>query len=134
MKSFRQFLFYYLPPLLWLGLIFYFSSIPDLKSELPNIWDLILRKIAHVGEYGILAVLILRMFLQTKKQQKESLPDQKLFFREVVITTIVLSILYAFSDEFHQAFVPGRSGSLSDVGFDATGVVLGTLFYLRIKV
>ena len=36
----------------------------------------------------------------------------------------VLSLLYAISDELHQTFVPGRSGRLTDVGFDSLGALL----------
>ena len=35
------------------------------------------------------------------------------------------SVLYAATDEFHQLFVEGRSGSLFDVGVDAAGALLG---------
>jgi VanZ family protein len=40
---------------------------------------------------------------------------------------VTLSLLYAFSDETHQLFVPGREGKLSDVGIDAIGIALGMI-------
>lgn len=39
----------------------------------------------------------------------------------------VLGVLYAATDEFHQVFVPGRAGQVSDVAIDAIGVLLGVL-------
>ena len=36
-----------------------------------------------------------------------------------------LTVIYAVSDEIHQAFVPGRSAQLSDVCIDACGAAIG---------
>lgn len=136
MKQVRIFFYYYFPPLLWLGIIYYFSSIPNLRTDLPNLLDLILRKIAHLVEFGILAILILRALLQKGGQGIEiidDLPKQRKFIRKVFITTIILSIFYAFSDEFHQSFVRGREGSLWDVLIDSVGIILGVYFFVRWK-
>ena len=40
-----------------------------------------------------------------------------------------IGALYACTDEFHQRFVPGRSGELRDVGIDCCGVLTGVLLY-----
>jgi VanZ family protein len=37
---------------------------------------------------------------------------------------LLITILYAFSDEYHQTFVPGRHGQLQDVAIDMTGALL----------
>ncbi len=95
---------------LWCALIYYLSSIPELKSDLPNNWDFIFRKIVHVIEYGILTFLFFRAVLQNLSV-KRSLAYSALF-----------SISYALTDEYHQLFVFGRSGSLSDVFIDSIGV------------
>jgi VanZ family protein len=42
-------------------------------------------------------------------------------------------VLYAVSDEVHQALVPGRMGSPLDVAIDAAGVVLGVLLWERAR-
>lgn len=47
-----------------------------------------------------------------------------------VVLVLVLTILYAFSDEFHQAFVPGRSSTLRDVLYDTTGIFFSVFFYV----
>jgi len=44
-----------------------------------------------------------------------------------------LTALYALSDEFHQAFVPGRDTSLLDVGCDLVGAGLGLWVHARFK-
>src|SRR3990167_1009268 len=92
----------WLPVILWAGMIFFLSSIPDLRSGLPNIFDLILRKIAHSGEFGVLAILIMRAISSLKQQH-----NRKLSFN-VILIVIIIVILYAISDELHQGFVPGR--------------------------
>ena len=58
------------------------------------------------------------------------------FFRELFRETVPaiaaaccfgFCFLYACSDEFHQAFVPGRVGQFSDVLIDMIGVLLGVI-------
>lgn len=42
------------------------------------------------------------------------------------------SVLYAFSDEWHQSFVPGRTADWRDIIIDALGAALAVcLLYLR---
>jgi hypothetical protein len=45
------------------------------------------------------------------------------------VGAVLLSSLYAGLDEFHQSFVPSRTASFGDVGFDATGALLGSLLW-----
>lgn len=45
--------------------------------------------------------------------------------------TVTAVVLYAATDELHQAFVPGRVADLTDLALDGIGAVLGALaFYL----
>jgi hypothetical protein len=104
----------WLPPIIWSGLIYYLSSIPGLNSGL-GVWDLILRKIAHMTEFGILAALLIRGLRNTWRWLAPA---------GVFILAGTLSLAYAFSDEVHQAFVPGRGPSLHDVAFDGAGIVI----------
>ena len=104
----------WLPPALWAVLIFYLSSIPDLRSDFPNAMDFVLRKIAHVLEYAVLAALLARAW-----------PRRKYLFWEV----FAVVVFYAASDEFHQLFVIGRAGSLRDVLIDGIGAFLGLQVY-----
>ena len=105
----KKFIKLWLPVVIWAGLIFYLSSIPYLKTSLETFWDTILRKIAHMVEYSIFFLLLARAM------------------KKPLIWPIILSILYAISDEFHQSFVPGRAMALVDICFDAAGVLIGYL-------
>lgn len=105
----------WLPVFLWVVLIFYLSSIPDLRSDFPNTMDFVLRKIAHVLEYAVLAALLARAW-----------PKRKYLFWEV----FVAAALYAASDEIHQLFVTGRAGSFRDVLIDSIGAFLGLRVYI----
>jgi VanZ family protein len=103
----------WLPVVAWAALIFALSSIPDLGTGLGG-WDLILRKLAHSAEYGVLGALLVRA------TEKAGL-------------AFVLGTLYAVSDELHQAFVPGRMGSVLDVGLDAVGVACGVVLWHKAR-
>jgi len=97
------------PPLLLMGLIFFLSAQPDLSSGLGG-WDLILRKAAHMAEYGILWFLWWRALGYGNP-----------------VAAVAITLLWAASDEFHQSFVDGRHGSPWDVAIDAVGIGLGVL-------
>ena len=97
---------------MWCSVIYYLSSIPDLKSELPGRWDFVLRKISHMMEYGILVFLSFRAFVQG------------LSARRSLAYSVVFSLTYALTDEYHQTFVGGRSGSFNDVFIDSIGIFL----------
>ena len=96
----------------WAGLIFVFSSVPDLGTGLGG-WDLVLRKIGHAAEFAVLGALLAR-----------ALGSAWL--------AIALGVLYAVSDEVHQTFVPGREGSPLDVAIDTVGVAFGVVVWQRI--
>ena len=102
----------WLPVLAWAGVIFAFSSIPSLSTHLGT-WDLILRKLAHMTEYAVLALLLLRA-------------------TGSVVWAFALTVAYAGTDEFHQTFVRGRHGTPVDVGIDAVGALIG-LSLLRLR-
>lgn len=82
----------------------------DLNSLFGNLSDFIVRKAGHFIEYSILYVLLYRA-LNTKINS-----DIKVF-----IMSILIVFLYACSDEFHQAFVPGRGPAFRDVLVDTCG-------------
>ena len=104
----------WLPVLVWAGVIFAFSSIPSLNSGLGT-WDFVLRKGAHMTEYAILALLLVRA-------------------TGSYAWAFAVAVAYAGSDEFHQTFVRGRHGSPVDVGIDAAGALIGlTLLRSRLN-
>jgi VanZ family protein len=101
----------WLPVVAWAALIFALSSIPDLGTGLGT-WDLVLRKIAHAGEYAVLGALLLRAVGHA-------------------VPAFALGVAYAVSDEIHQSFVEGRRGAPLDVLIDAVGVAVGVLAWRR---
>ena len=103
---------FWLPVFLWCAIIYYLSSIPNLKSDLSNQWDFIFRKIAHITEYGILTFLFFRAVAQNFS------------FKKSIVYAAFFSITFAFTDEYHQLFVFGRSGSIIDVFIDNLGIFL----------
>lgn len=105
---------------LWAAFIFFLSHQPDLKSELSGSWDFFLRKMAHFGEYAVLTLLLAR-----------ALKGNQLTKKKVLLLAFILAVGYAFSDEYHQKFVPGRVSALTDVLIDSLGVfsVIGWLGY-----
>ncbi len=48
---------------------------------------------------------------------------------KVIIVTLVLGVLYAVTDEYHQSFVSGRTQSLADLAVDALGNLAGGIIY-----
>ncbi|OGS20815.1 MAG: hypothetical protein A3J83_07825 [Elusimicrobia bacterium RIFOXYA2_FULL_40_6] len=107
MNKIRRLLSLWLPVLLWCWLIFFLSSIPNLRVEAFGFWDLVFRKCAHITEYGILAFFFFRAF------------RGRLYFWPGF-----LSFVYASTDELHQLFVPTRGPSLVDILVDTSGAVI----------
>ena len=114
----------------WMGCIFYFSSQDGDESSQDSMdvgllvarivvsdfdqWsedeqiafaqkiDHPIRKMAHALEYAVLGFLVYMTYKDWK-------------------VALLVCILYACSDEFHQLFVKGRSGQISDVILDSCG-------------
>lgn len=103
----------WLPVVAWAAVIFAISSIPSLSTDLGT-WDTILRKAAHISEYAVLGALLYRVL-----------------GREA--PALAAGIAYAATDELHQHFVNGRTGAVVDIAFDAVGVALGMLIWLRLR-
>ncbi|MDD3498293.1 MAG: VanZ family protein [Candidatus Moranbacteria bacterium] len=132
-KAIFYFIFYYLPVFLWMGLIFYFSSLQGngIKWE-PNFWFYAERKGAHIFEYFVLTFLIARAFFAGEKIEstRPDLKDKN--FLKIILAGAV-SLLYAFSDEMHQAFVFGREGKISDIGIDLAGILIAIFIVIRFR-
>jgi VanZ family protein len=79
------------------------------------------RKSAHGTEYAIFAVLV--WCARNKPARHNLRPWQWSEARLVVL----LAMLYAATDELHQAFVPNRQSSVVDVLIDTLGAVLGLI-------
>ncbi|QQS46406.1 MAG: VanZ family protein [Acidobacteriota bacterium] len=137
---------YWLPPLAWMGLIFYFSTDTFSGQNTGSIIESILgflnlrldprllarihfliRKAGHFAEYGVLAALLFRAF-------RGASPD--LWRREWFIRTLAVTAAWALLDEAHQTFTRSRYGSIIDCAIDVAGglAVLGMIrLYVRMK-
>lgn len=102
-------IFGFLPPLALMGVIFLLSAQSDLSTGL-GFWDLLLRKLAHMISYGLLTLLWWRALAPLTGR---ALP-----------AAILISLVYAMSDEYHQSFVEGRVGSPVDVAIDTAGIAM----------
>jgi hypothetical protein len=97
------------PPIALMGLIWYLSAQPDLSSGLT--WDFELRKLAHMTVFGALMLL---------------------WWRAVGLwPAAALTLAYAGVDEWHQTFVEGRHGAVTDVAIDMLGAALASAAWLR---
>jgi len=129
----------WIPVILWMMVIFYLSHqvasesnelsmgitkvlfevasmiFPSLEIELFNH---VIRKNAHFIAYFILGLLTINAIYWNKK-----------FGHKAFIIALIISILYAVSDEIHQLFIPGRAGRLVDVLIDAFGAFCGIGVY-----
>ena len=103
-------LYNWIPALLVMSVIFWFSSQP--ASNLPNFdgADEVIKKGAHICGYALLAWSYWRAL--------HFQPDSRGL-------AWFLAILYAITDEYHQSFVTGRFPSATDVFvFDNLGALL----------
>lgn len=101
-----------LAPLALMAVIFTLSAQPDLDSGLGAL-DLVLRKLAHMAEYAALTLLWAWALRPS--------------VRHCVAVAALIALVYAASDEFHQSFVPGRTGSPIDVVIDAAGIIVAAM-------
>jgi len=125
----KKILFLWLPVVVWSAVIFTLSSIKTLPTQEIYWWDFVLKKTAHVVEYAILYFLVFRAINKADCRLKEGLAYDIKIGKTTLrpqdwLIPFVLTLFYAFSDEYHQSFVPGRHCKLMDIGFDSLGMVL----------
>jgi len=110
---------YWLPVLLYAGLIFYLSSLPHPEEKLPDLlFKQVSDKFLHLVEYAVLAVCCYRAFRWAAGRTVS---------RHAVILTIVAASFYGMTDEIHQAFVPFRESSWLDWVADTVGAAIGAV-------
>lgn len=114
MKLVKNVLFYWMPPLVWMCAIFYFSSQPHFSIASETTLDFILFKILHMIEYGFLFFLLFRALYKTNSYT----------LSEIFLLAFIIGALYAISDEYHQSFVPTREGKMRDVLIDIAGITI----------
>lgn len=106
----------------WVGVIFWFSSQPDLKSALETWQDVILRKGAHMAEYFVLAY----WWLRCRGVERQWSPS-------AAATAVLFALAVAGADEWYQTTVRGRHGSPYDVFVDLGGVAILLLLHWRLN-
>ena len=124
---------YWIPVLLWLAVIALESF--KLSSSVTGVWlrhslqwfhfrisargfeelHHVLRKLGHVTGYGVLCLLMFRAWFHTLSSRSRL---------RCASLALLLTLVTASLDEWHQSFDPGRTSSLSDVGLDLIGGIL----------
>lgn len=106
-----------------MALIFGFSSIPS--TEMPDfgLIDYLVKKGGHALGYGLLALSYLRG-LNSEIGRAGS---------GWYTVAWLMATLYSVTDEFHQAFVPGRHPNAMDVMIDSLGAAVALVLAIRIR-
>ena len=125
-KNLKIFLVRWLPMMIMMGLIFLSSADYNPYRWLPDAWfdhsssgGVTREDVGHLGhyvEFTLLGLTVLRAVAW----------DQDLTIRLIVFST-AFCVIYAFTDEFHQLFVPGRAFQVQDLLIDSGGVFTGML-------
>jgi VanZ family protein len=102
------------PLVAWMVLIYILSDQPDLPHASGAIADTVIKKGLHAAGYAVLAVLWRRALVAHRVPRAAA-------------WAFVLTVAYAVTDEWHQTFVPGRTGRATDVAIDALGACAGLL-------
>jgi VanZ family protein len=127
----------WLPLILWAAIIFFFSSNPDPYRYLPAAWRSTvplptvsnssltewIGQLMHFLEYAVLSLLLFRALYKTSAASTK-----------IPALVILISMLFALSDEIHQLFVPGRAFQGVDLLIDLLGVLCGVYLYRRLKI
>lgn len=101
--------------IIWMSVIFAFSHQANSSEKTAVVFggfNIFARKMGHISEFGVLFLLLrfaLRKHLELKK---------------ATLGAVLLAVLYAASDEWHQSFVPGRSACIEDVMLDSSAVLV----------
>lgn len=112
---------YLLPPVLWMAIIFTFSSFQTPMSSEFFLTDFLIKKTIHAIEYAFLWTLSYRALKNTTELKT----------RVLIIVAIAITVLYAALDEWHQTFVPSRTGRLRDVGIDTLGALIASVVVVK---
>lgn len=110
----KKFVKWWLPVVMWMSVIFAGSSIGDVPRVGDKATDGTVHRAAHVLEFAVLGMLLLRAVSGGKPTTK----------REMLLA-LLITALYGASDEFHQRFTPGRSSEGIAVVFDVAGGLIG---------
>lgn len=116
------------------------------KQELISEYQKPVRKLAHFSIYTLLGMSIAGLTCTYNLTNNSKISKSKGDLSKANISkdsnsksistraaiTLISGLLYAISDEVHQTFIAGRSGQVSDVLLDWSGIILGTIIVLGI--
>ena len=88
----------------------------DKMNQVVNKLNYPFRKIAHASEYLIFSILLI-IALKNSGISK------------VYLISLFICFIYACSDEFHQTFIPGRTGQFIDALIDTFGALIGIILF-----
>lgn len=108
----------FLAPLALMALIFAFSAMPS-DNEHHSTLMLVMRKLAHFSEYFALTGLWW-WALKTR-----------IGGRRALLPAVAIAFGYAITDEIHQTFVDGRTGTPRDVLIDSAGILTAAWLVAR---
>lgn len=98
-----------------------YDELPKNKQvSIMNKAAIIIRKSAHFSLYAMLG-----FFMSMAVGQRK-------LFSPASLGVIIFCFLYAFSDELHQSFVPGRSCEFRDMMIDTSGAIMGMLISMAV--
>lgn len=98
------------------------SAMEDTTLDNANF---IFRKCAHATVYLVLSFFVCNLFYQLKKKK----------FSNNYLISVILCLLYAILDEYHQTFIIGRNGNYYDVIIDLMGAIIGSVvFYFLVYI
>ena len=97
--------------------------------HMATLWNYPIRKLAHMTEFAILAMLAFGAMQGILEEAKGIGTVLTRWFpmHTRYLATWFFTILYAATDEVHQLFVPDRSGNGFDVCVDAFGALVALL-------
>jgi VanZ family protein len=117
-RFFIQFMFYWLPVLLYVTIIAVLSSQPHLQPPLRFRES---DKLFHALEYLGLGILLARALRSSMRVR------QPLF---AAFMALALCVVVGASDETYQRFIPGRDSSVYDLLADTLGGAMAQFLYV----
>lgn len=101
----------------------------DTQANILNMLWFPVRKLAHATEYACLAISLVNSCWQVLSANAEKNLrdiDVKSALLKAAKSALIITVIYACTDEFHQLYIDGRAGQIFDVCVDSIGAALGT--------
>jgi VanZ family protein len=121
----------WLPVLLWMALIFFFSTSFGTMHNNIRLFKPMIRGVMPEAHRATIRIIV-----ATMRDSAHFFNYSVLFFLLIVgpfrgrpYAALFVCLGYACSDEFHQAFVPQRICSPKDVALDTSGAMLGAVLH-----